>query len=66
MTLQIVSNAKIVEWENGNWGLFLGKKYWELRKKPNKQHFIFSSANEDRTLIAKKSVPQYIFIAKDF
>ena len=64
--LQIISNAKIVKWENGKWGLFLGKKYWELGKKPNTQHFIFSSANEDHSLIAKKSVPQYIFIAKDF
>jgi hypothetical protein len=63
---KIISNAKIVEWENGKWGLFLGKKYWELRKKPNRQHFIFSAANEDKTILTKKSVPQYVFIAKDF
>ena len=55
-----------MEWENGTWGLFLGKKYWDLGKKPNKNHFLFSSASEDRTLLTKKSVPQFIFIPKDF
>ena len=64
--IKMVSNAKLVEWENGTWGLFLGKQYWDLGKKPNTQHFIFSSIDDDRELIAKKSVPHYLFTPKEF
>lgn len=46
--------------------MFLGREYWDLGQKPNRQHFLFSGADEDQKLLAKKCVPQYLFIPKEF
>lgn len=57
MKRKIVSNSRIVEWENGTYGIYIGDEYYDLLSKPNMSDFIFGETSENSNLLTKKSNP---------
>ena len=64
MKREMVSNSRIVEWEDGSYGMYIGDKYFDLLSKPNTSEFIFGQSAQNPFILTKKTNPTFLLNLK--